>query len=175
MKNFETNNNEPADRLLRIKSLILDWLFISGYLFVLFICILVFYFLVFNGIPEFTSIQSQFIATLTSVIPVILIFSSMEGREPFASWGKRKHNLKVIYTDNPMTRSMIRNVLKFLPWQFGHMSTINGIYNGFESSFSIVFFSLSVFISLLYILMAFMRQDRRHVADLLVGSRVVEN
>lgn len=174
MKTSETNYSEPSDKLPRIKSLLFDWLFIWGYLFLLFLFMLLFYFLVFNGIPEFTNIQSQFIATLTSVIPIILFFSIMEGRKDFASWGKRKTNSRVIYKDKPMMRSFTRNVLKFLPWQFGHMSTIDGLYNGFDSTFSVIFFILSMTLAFIYILMAFIRKDRRHLADVLAGSRVVK-
>lgn len=175
---MKTNRDEvkqPADKALRFKSLILDWLFICAYLLLLFIVIILFYFLVFSEVPEFTNIQSQLIATSTSVIPIIVIFSMMEGRNNYATWGKQKANLKVVYKDRPMLRSFVRNIMKFLPWQFGHMSTINGMYNGFESSFSIFFFSLSISLSILYILMAFIRTDRRHLADILAGSWVVKN
>lgn len=79
------------------------------------------------------------IATLTSVIPLIIIFSIIEGSKNFASWGKRKANLCIIYKGNPVKGSILRNTLKFLPWQFGHMSTINGIYNDFDTPFSIIF------------------------------------
>lgn len=175
MKPSRGENIETSDRLLRIKSLLFDWLFISGYLILLFISISLFYFLRLNGIPTFTNAQSQLIAILTSVIPIILIFSLMEGRNLYASWGKRKTKLMVIYKDRPMIRSIVRNVLKFLPWQFGHMSTIYGLYNGFDSAFSIIFFSLSMSLSMVYILMAFIRRDRRHLVDILAGSRVVRN
>lgn len=50
----------------------------------------------------------------------------MEGSKDFASWGKRKARLKIIYKGTPIKGSTIRNTLKFLQWQFGHMSTING-------------------------------------------------
>lgn len=99
----------------------------------------------------------------------------MEGSKNFASWGKRKANLKVIYKDMPMKRSIIRNIFKFLPWQFGHMSTINGIYNDFDTPFSMIFFTLSMTLSIIYVLMAFIRKDNRHLVDVLVGSKVIKN
>ena len=136
---------------------------------------LVFYFLVFKGIPEFTNFQSQVIATFTSVVPLIAIFSIMEGTKNFASWGKRKAKLKIIYKGKPIKGSIIRNTIKFLPWQFGHLSTINGIYNEFDTLYSMIFLVLSITLSIIYILMAFLRKDNRHIPDLLAGSRVVKN
>lgn len=157
----------------RIKELLYDWLFIWVYLLALFSVIMVVYLVLIGGIPVFNSMQSQLVATLTTVVPLILVFTIMEGREPFASYGKRKMNLTVIYKGNPKTGSLIRNTLKLLPWQFGHMSTISGIYNGFDSMFSIVFFSLSMLLSLTYISMAFFGKNNRHLADLIAGSTVV--
>ena len=81
----------------------------------------------------------------------------------------------VIYKDMPMKRSIIRNIIKFLPWQFGHMSTINGIYNDFDTPFSMIFFALSMILSIIYILMAFIRNDNRHLADILAGSKVIKS
>ncbi|SDK71183.1 hypothetical protein SAMN04488098_10545 [Alkalibacterium thalassium] len=73
-----------------------------------------------------------------------------------------------------MKRSMIRNTLKFLPWQFGHMSTIYGIYYGFDSLFPVIYLMLSIGLAGKYIVMAFTRKDGRHLADLIAGSMVVK-
>lgn len=166
---------EAPGVMLRFQFIFFDWLFICAYLLLLFVIAITFYFLVLSGIPEFTNSQSQLIATLSSVVPIIIIFSIMEGSKNFASWGKIKANLKVIYKDMPMKRSIIRNIIKFLPWQFGHMSTINGIYNDFDSPFSMTFFTLSMTLSITYILLAFLRKDSRHLSDFLSGSKVVRN
>lgn len=171
----QRKTNEAPGVLLRSKSLIFDWLFICAYLLFLFVLTIIFYFLVLHEIPEFTNLQSQLIATLLSVVPIMIVFSMMEGSNNFASWGKKKANLKVIYKSMPMRSSFIRNIFKFLPWQFGHMSTINGIYNGFDTLYSLIFFTLSMTLSIIYVLMAFARKDNRHLADLLAGSKVVEN
>ncbi|MDF2700341.1 MAG: hypothetical protein K0Q49_1899 [Haloplasmataceae bacterium] len=175
MKFDKKKSNKASEVLYRSKALFFDWLFICVYLLFLLMITITFYYLVLNGIPEFTNFQSQLIATLTSIVPIIIIFSIMEGSNTFASWGKRKANLKVIYKDMPMKRSIIRNTIKFLPWQFGHMSTINGIYKDFETPFSMIFFALSMTLSIIYILTAFIRKDNRHLADILAGSRVVRN
>ena len=168
-------NIQASGIMLRFKGLFFDWLFVCAYLILLLIITLAIYLLIFNDVPEFTNYQSQLIATLTSVVPIIIIFSIMEGSKNFASWGKRKANLRVIYKGNPIKGSIIRNTFKFLPWQFGHMSTINGIYNDFDTSFSIIFLLLSIALSVIYILMVFISKDNRHLADILAGSTVVKN
>lgn len=168
-------NIEVPGIMIRLKGLFFDWLFICAYLILLLIIALASYQLFFSNIPKFTNGVSQLIATLTSVVPIIIIFSMMEGSKSFASWGKRKANLRVIYKSNPIKGSIIRNTLKFLPWQFGHMSTINGMYNDFDTPFSMIFLSLSMTLSIVYILTAFISKDNRHLADILAGSTVVKN
>jgi len=57
----------------RIKELVIDWLVICVYLIILAIISVSFYMIVFKGIPKVAEIQSQLIATITSVIPIIII------------------------------------------------------------------------------------------------------
>lgn len=162
------------DTRQRIRELFLDWLFICAYLMVLFIIFMVVYLVFLGDIPEFTHLQSQLISTFTTVLPISIIFSILEGSAPYGSWGKKRTGLSVNYTYSPLKGSMIRNLLKFLPWQFGHMSTIYGIYYGFESLFSIICLMLSIGLAGTYIVMAFTRNDGRHLADLIAGSKVVK-
>ena len=106
---FENKKNIKAPgMLLRSKELFFDWLFICAYLILLLIIALAFYLLIFNSIPKFTNYQSQLIATLTSVVPIIIIFSIMEGTKNFFM-GKKRTNLYVIYKGNPIKGSIIRN------------------------------------------------------------------
>lgn len=155
----------------RFKALFLDWLFICGYLIVLFIISLFIYFFIFDGIKQFTNLEVQLIASFTSVIPIIIIFSLMEGTK-YTSFGKGIMKLKISYKSHPIRSAFIRNIFKFLPWQFGHISTINGIYNDFNL-LSIIFFSLSIFLTLLYIVMILVRKDNRHLADLIASSKII--
>ncbi len=55
------------------------------------------------------------------------------------------------------------------------MSTINGIYNDFDTPFSIIFLSLSMALSIVYILMVCIRKDNRHLADIIAGSIVIKS
>lgn len=164
-----------AGILPRFVAVFWDWLLISAYLVILLVVALAIYRLVLGEIPDFTSYQAQLVATLASVIPVIAAFSIMEGTRRSASWGKRRVGLEVRYDGPPIRGSIIRNTVKFLPWQFGHMGTIDGLYNGFEAPFSTVFLSLAIALPIIYIAMVLIRRDRRHLGDLLAGSTVVES
>ena len=163
-----------SDTRQRIRELFLDWLFICAYLMVLFIIFMVVYLVFLGDIPEFTQIESQLVSLFTTVLPISIIFSIREGSAPYASWGKRRTSLAVSYSSSPVKRSMIRNTLKLLPWQFGHMSTIYGIYYGFDSLFPVIYLMLSIGLAGTYIVMAFTRKDGRHLADLIAGSKVVK-
>ncbi|HLV09579.1 MAG TPA: hypothetical protein VKY40_05180, partial [Halanaerobiales bacterium] len=90
----------------------------------------------------------------------------------FASFGKRKAGLMVKYKRDPIIGSIIRNVLKFLPWQFGHMAVIRGIYNGFESYYVKIFYGLAILLPVIYTGMVLLRKDHRHIPDILAKSNV---
>ena len=160
---------------LRLKALIIDYLCIMAYLVILFIVIISFYKLILKGIPEFSETESQLIAFLTTVLPITVYFVFKESRKPYASFGKKKVGLKIIYEGDPIKGSIIRNVLKFLPWQFGHMSVIKGVYNDFDSFFVFIFYGLAIILPIIYILMVIFRKDHRHLPDILAGSWVVND
>ena len=143
----EENDIKILDRL---KELVIDWLVISTYLMILAIISISFYMIVFKGIPKTTEIQSQLIATITSVIPIIIIFSILDFKK--GSIGKR-------------------NVLKFLPWQIGHMSTIHGIYTGFDG-ISIILEIVAITLLVIMFLMGILRKDKRHLGDIVAGTQV---
>ncbi|XCB37075.1 RDD family protein [Arcanobacterium hippocoleae] len=128
------------------------------------------YHLVFKGIPKMNELQSQLIALLTSVIPIILIFAYLDYSKD-GSIGKRKAGLKLVYKHKSFEASLIRNLIKFLPWQIGHISTIHGIYTDFDI-WAIMLFFMSVGFAVLLLLMGFMRDDKRHLGDLLAYTQV---
>lgn len=158
---------------LRLKALFIDYLCILAYMAILFLFIMSIYTFVLNGIPVFTETQSQWIAFLTTILPITTYFIIKESKKPYASFGKIKAGLKIKYSGNSLKGSLIRNILKFLPWEFGHLSVIKGIYNGFDSIFVFVFYGLAVILPIIYILMVIFRKDHRHLPDLLSGSQIV--
>lgn len=162
-----------AEIKLRIKALLWDYMCIVIYLMILATVMIGIYLTVFHQIPKFTEAQSQWISFLTTMLPVTAYFSRKESQEPFAAFRKRKVGIKVKYYRDPSSGSIIRNILKFLPWQCGHMAVIKGIYGGFASPFVLVFYCLAVVLPILYIVMVWLRADHRHIPDLLAGSQVI--
>ena len=163
-------NNNPISLKKRMKELVFDYLLILLYLAFLFGVSMAVYHLFFKGIPKMNELQSQLIALLTSVIPIILIFSYLDYSKE-GSLGKRKAGLKVVYKHKSLKSSFIRNLIKFLPWQIGHMSTIHGIYTGFDV-WAIVLFFIGIGFAVLLLLMCLIRNDKRHLGDLLANTQV---
>ena len=162
----EVNNIKIVDR---IRELVIDWLVICIYLIMLVIISISFYMIVFKGIPKVSEIQSQLIATITSVIPIIIIFSILDFKK--GSIGKQKSGLKLYFKERKFRYSIIRNIVKFMPWQIGHMATIHGIYTEFDT-LSIVLQIISLTLLVTMFLMGILRKDKRHLGDILVGTQV---
>lgn len=162
--------NNPISFKNRMKELLFDYLVILLYLVLLFGLIMAVYYLFFKGIPKMNELQSQLIALLTSVIPVILIFTYLDYSK-YGSIGKQKAGLKIVYKHKSFKASFIRNLIKFLPWQLGHMSVIHGIYTEFDI-WAIVLFFMSIGFAILLLLMCLMRNDKRHLGDLLAYTQV---
>ena len=162
----EENNIRIVDR---IKELVIDWLVICVYLIILAIISISFYMIVFKGIPKVTELQSQLIATITSVIPIIIIFSILDFKK--GSIGKQKSGLKLYFKERKFRYSIIRNIVKFMPWQIGHMATIHGIYTEFDT-LSIVLQIIALTLLVTMFLMGILRKDKRHLGDILVGTQV---
>ena len=162
----EQNNIRIVDR---IKELIIDWLVICIYLIMLTIISVSFYMIVFKGIPKVTELQSQLIATITSVIPIIIIFSILDFRR--GSIGKQKVGLKLYFKKREFKYSIIRNIVKFLPWQIGHMATIHGIYTEFDT-LSIVLQIIALTLLVIMFLMGILRKDKRHLGDIVAGTQI---
>ncbi|MBU5609473.1 RDD family protein [Aerococcus urinae] len=162
--------NNPIPLKNRMKELFLDYLLTLLYLALLFGISLVVYRLFFKGIPKMNELQAQVIALLTSVIPMILLFAYLDYSKD-GSMGKRKAGLKLVYKDKSFLTSLIRNVIKFLPWQIGHMSTIHGIYADYDT-WAMGLSFVSIGFAVLLLLMGLMRNDKRHLGDLLAHTQV---
>ncbi len=165
--------NNPIRIQVRCKELIIDYLVILIYLALLLGINLIFYLLVLGGIPQLMIIQSQMIATFESVIPIVIIFSILDYRRPFGTYGKRKTGLQVYYKTHSFLRSLIRNCIKFLPWQLAHIGVIYGIYTNFTSWISIVFSSTAILLAIIMLCMGFFRKDKRHLGDMIAKTQVV--
>lgn len=163
-------NKNPLPFKRRIKELFYDYLVIIIYLLFLFGVVMICYSLFFGDIPLMSVFQAQMIATLTSVVPIILIFAYLDYSKD-GSFGKRKAHLKLVYEKKTFKNSLIRNIIKFIPWQLGHISTIHGVYSNYDY-FAIVLSAVSLSSALGLFLMAILREDKRHLGDLLAKTQV---
>lgn len=160
----------PISMKKRMMEFLFDYLFILAYLVFLFIVSMLIYIIFFNGVPEFTEIQSQWLAFFTSVLPIMILFTFLDYAKN-GSLGKIKAGLELVYQKKTVQASLIRNSIKFLPWQIGHMGTIHGVY----SEFDVLSISLSISATLLAVLllaMTMFRKDKRHLGDLLAHTQV---
>ena len=176
---MEMRKEEPAMKMLAINPIsvkkrmiefLFDYLFILTYLVFLFIGSMLIYIIFFNGVPEFTEIQSQWLVFLTSILPITLLFTYLDYAKN-GSLGKGKAGLELVYQKKTVQASLIRNTIKFLPWQIGHMGTIHGFYSNFDG----LSISLSISATLLAVLllaMTMFRNDKRHLGDLLAHTQV---
>lgn len=152
----------------RLKELFIDYICLLIYLLILLGITMGIYFVVLKGIPEFNELQTQLTAFVTSVIPIILIFSFLDYTK--GSAGKQKAGLELYYINKTFVASLVRNIIKFLPWQLGHMGTIRGIYTNFDI-LSIIFTVCSIVLALVLLVMGLVRKDKRHLGDLIAGTQ----
>ena len=80
----------------RMIEFLFDYLFILAYLVLLFLGSMLIYIILFNGVPEFTEIQSQCLAFFTSVLPITLLFTFLDYTNN-GSFGKVKAGLQLVY------------------------------------------------------------------------------
>ena len=154
----------------RMIELLFDYLFILAYLVLLFLSSMLIYIIFFNGVPEFTEIQSQLLVFLTSILPITLLFTYLDYAKN-GSFGKVKAGLELVYQKKTVQASLIRNTIKFLPWQLGHMGTIHGFYSNFDG-LSIILSILATLLAISLLAMTLFRKDKRHLGDLLACTQV---
>ena len=154
----------------RMIELLFDYLFILAYLALLFLGSMLLYIIFFNGIPEFTEIQSQCLVFFTSVLPVTLLFTFLDYTKN-GSFGKTKAGLQLVYKKKTVQASLLRNTIKFLPWQIGHMGTIHGFYSEFDF-LSIILSFLATLLAVALLAMMVFRKDKRHLGDLIAHTQV---
>ncbi len=68
----------PISFKKRMIEFLFDYLFIIAYLALLFLGSMLIYIIFFNGVPEFTEIQSQWLVFFTSVLPITLLFTFLD-------------------------------------------------------------------------------------------------
>lgn len=127
------------------------------------------YFLVLGSVPAFSELHSQLIATFSSVLVIVMLFAYFDITG--GSIGKRVAGLQLYFTRKSFARSFLRNLVKFLPWQIGHMAVIHGMHSDFDN-LSIILTIISCTLVVIMFLMGTLRRDRRHLGDMAAGTQV---
>ena len=160
----------PISVKKRMIEFLFDYLFILAYLVLLFLGSMLIYIIFFNGVPEFTEIQSQWLVFLTSILPITLLLTFFDYAKN-GSLGETKAGLELVYQKKTVQASLIRNTIKFLSWQLGHMGTIHGFYSNFDG-LSIILSISATLLAVLLLAMTLFRKDKRHLGDLLAHTQV---
>ena len=168
MMKFLAINPIPVKK--RMIELLFDYFFILAYLILLALCSFVYYLIFQNGMQQPTEFKSQSITFFTSVLPITLIFTYLDYTKN-GSFGKKKAELQLVYEKKTVQASLIRNAIKFLPWQIGHMGTIHGFYSEFDF-LSIILSFLATLLAVALLAMMVFRKDKRHLGDLIAHTQV---
>lgn len=153
----------------RLIEITIDYIVICIYLILLLAITSIFYFFVLKGIPEFTEFETQLIATFASVVPIILMFTYFDyySNTP----GRKYMKLKLHFNKKSYGKALLRNIVKFTPWQIGHIGTIHGVYSNFDLT-SIIITNIATLLLLLMLYLGLLTKDKRHLADMIAGTRI---
>lgn len=167
---------------LRVLAFLLDYLLIAAYIGVLIVVSTSLGFGPLRGVflrlfadPN----SSELTAFLLLVLPILLYFALSEASRAQASWGKWKMGLVVVNADGKrlsLTRSLLRSLLKFVPWELTHACIwrIPGwpFAPGNAPPIIVVGLALVWVVSGVYLLSLLLSPTRQTLYDLLAGAYV---
>ncbi len=160
----------------RFLALLLDYLVIVAWGVVLFGVNMLIFFGFLDGLPSFDELGMNLLS-LTMIVPVLLYSIILEASGKHATLGKRWQRIKVTSADKKPLRLwqvIVRNLVKFLPWQLAHMMIFHGFALNWEvSPLWLTILSMTYFIPIIWIGVVVFRKDHRGIHDLLAGSIVV--
>ena len=166
----------PAPLAPRLVSWGWDYLLILGWLLLVFLLI---------GLPQilgwidlspiWTDQNSADVGiTILTVLPYFLYLTFTEIGPTHATWGKRRAGIAVADRDGDWPRTggvVVRNLVKVMPWQLGHMGTMRLVTSAEVSTAAI---SLQVAsLGLLALILVPILLRRRGIHDVVGRTRVV--
>lgn len=176
------NKTVPADTMRRIAAFLIDVVVIYCYIFLLFI--------IASFVQQFWNYQESMaehyfvrhsVSFLFLTLPVILYFILLEYSEKKATPGKRWLKLQVINKFGERASLMnliIRNGIKFLPWEIAHTLLHLRPYILFSDSEPglalLIAFSFPQLLILFYLGIILVNQERRSIYEILSGTRVIK-
>lgn len=166
--------------LKRALAFLIDYLLVLCYIAVLTGCSLLFWTQFKGSVPAVPSpLAGQLIGLATLTIPVFLYFYLSERGRYRGTIGKRRMKIRVITSDNSGPRAdpvLIRNLLKFLPWELAHTS-VHWImfYNRTDTAPGIWVWIIAVLpqlLVLLYLVSIYISGGHSSLYDRAAGTRV---
>lgn len=176
--------NDVAAPTARIRAFAWDYLVVLGYLVALTgIGLLLTFGAAGPAWAEFMDdpVRADLVAFVCAVLPVVLYFALSEGLGAGATWGKRRVGLVVMaigWGSPPHPgRALVRNGLKFLPWQMSHtaMFHIPGFpaATGEPPTWSVVVLGAAWFLVAVYLVGLTRLGGYRPLYDRVAGTAVV--
>lgn len=161
----------------RFASLAIDFLVIILWGLIVLAVSLLIYFVILGFAPDFSELGMNLVS-LILILPAILYFVITEAGEKHATFGKRKMKLYVTTIDTKLHlwQIIVRNLIKFLPWQAAHMMIFHGIVSKWEFSPAlIVLMGIAYMLPCVYIALICFKKDHRGLHDLIARTIVVES
>jgi uncharacterized RDD family membrane protein YckC len=158
----------------RILAWIIDWVVILLYAVLLFGTMMALTSFGIIQLGEVHPFTGQIIGFLTLTLPVILYCILVEAGQRHATLGKRV--MKVEVTGTPLTTRQIvlRNIIKFIPWEFAHAGILWINYvNTPETPLWIWLLLIGPqVLVVIYIMSVVATKGSRSVYDMIAGTRV---
>jgi uncharacterized RDD family membrane protein YckC len=126
--------------------------------------------------PKLGGIDPHLLGFLSLTLPVMIYFIVFEFRY-VATLGKRFAGLKVASLDSrrlALTQVIVRNIIKFLPWEFAHtlIYTLMLVPNSADSTPVLFGLVTANIIPIIYIYFVLFGKDHRGPHDLISGTIV---
>ena len=175
MARSEVRFSSPAPTARRIASWWWDYLIILGWLLLVFLIV---------GLPQllgwidlapvWTNQSTADIGiTILTVLPYFAYLFLTESKEPHATWGKRKAGLAVRGRDDAPPKGgavFVRNLVKVMPWQLGHMGTMRLVATSEVTTTAIALQTGSLTLLVLIVVPILLR--RRGIHEVLAKTQV---
>ena len=132
------------------------------------------------GVASISPFEGQIVGFISLTLPVFLYFYLMEKGRLAATLGKRVMNISVqTNTGNNSQRVLLRNILKFIPWEIAHLGVHWIIYySGIDRAPPVwvwVALILPQVIVVGYILSIILYRGESSLYDKIANTRIVLN
>lgn len=158
----------------RVIAWIIDWSIISVYACALFGIMMALSSMQLVTLGSVHPVKGQVVGFLTLTLPVVLYCIFTEAGSKHATFGKRIMKIEIM--GNPLTigEIVLRNVIKFLPWEFAHAGVlwINYIKTPETPLWIWILLIAPQVLVVIYIMSIVATKGSRSLYDMIAGTRV---